>query len=139
MKLKLAFCLIGICLLGCEPKKTTPAAGKTPAAHSHAATLPEAIKELNEHVGTITKAFAAQKPNDAHDALHDVGHVLEELTGLAKGFPDEKKAAVKKVVDELTSCFLALDDTLHGGPETAFDKVGDRITAAMADLGKISQ
>ncbi len=136
MKLKLACCLIGICLLGCEPKKpeTKSMGGRAPETHTHATTLPGAMKELEEHIATITKAFTASKPDDAHDALHDVGHVLIGLPDLAKSLPEEKKAAVKKAADELTSCFSALDETMHGGPETPFTKVGERITAAMAEL-----
>jgi hypothetical protein len=135
MKLKLACFLIGICLLGCEPKKKESSmGGRAPEEHVHATTLPGAIKELDEHVATITKAFTSSKPDDAHDALHDVGHVLESIPGLAKSLTDVKKAAIKKSVDELFACFGALDETMHGGPETPFSKVGERITAAMSEL-----
>lgn len=135
MKLKLVCCLIGICLLGCEPKKKeTSMGGREPETHTHATTLPGAMTELEQHVATINKAFTANKPDEAHDALHDVGHVLLSMTDLSKNLPDDKKAAVKKSVDELISCFDALDQNMHGGTETPFSKVSERITVAMADL-----
>jgi hypothetical protein len=140
MKLKLACCLIGICFLGCETKKVPVVGGReAPHAHQHASTLPEAITELSGYVETVGKAFTSNKPNDAHDALHDVGHVLESLTDLSKGLSDEKKAAVGKAAKELMECFGALDETMHGGPETPYTKVGDRITAAMASLKQASE
>jgi len=135
MKLQLVCCVVVICLLGCEPKKKESSmGGKAPDTHVHATTLPGAMKELDEQIATITKAFTASKPDDAHGALHDVDHVLESIPKLAKDLSDDKKAAIKKSVDELSTCFHMLDETMHGGPETSFDKVGERITTAMAEL-----
>lgn len=108
--------------------------GREPEAHSHATTLPGALKELEGQVATITKAFTTGKPEEAHDALHDVGHVLIGMPDLAKSLTADKQAAVKKSVDELVSCFDALDQNMHGGTETPFTKVSERITAAMTEL-----
>jgi len=141
MKLRIAGCLIGICLLGCEPK--TPGgkmAGENSKggaqAHEHDApkSLPDAVKILAKHIETINKAFNEKKPEDAHDSLHDFGHVLEATPALAKDLSDEKKAAIKKSVDELLACYNALDETLHGGPEIPFSQIEERLAAAMTDL-----
>jgi len=125
--------------LGCEPKtpvtKTTGAINKgSVQAHEDPKSLPDAIKILEKHTGTINKAFNDKKPEDAHDSLHDVGHVLEAIPALAKDLSDEKKATIKKAVDELFACFGTLDETLHGGPEAPFSKIEERIAAAMTDL-----
>ena len=141
MKLNFACCMIGVCLVGCTPSQ--PAGNKTntagngpaqPHEHESVTSLPAAMKQLNTHVETIAKAFSEKKPDDAHDALHDIGFLLESIPALAKDMSDEKKSAVKKSVDELKESFDALDETLHGGPETPYSKVEERITAAMAGL-----
>lgn len=141
MKLRLAYCVIGVCLVGCTPSQpSTKSSGSTGkgAAHSHEhaapATLPEALKQLSAHAETIGKAFLAETPNDAHDSLHDVGYVLESFPILAKDLSDEKKAAIKKSADELFECFGALDETMHGGIETPYSKVGERIKTALSSL-----
>lgn len=141
MKLRIATCLIAVCLLGCEPKAPnvkTGGANNSANAHAHEhdapTTLPDALKQLAKHTETISKAFTDKKPEDAHDSLHDVGHVLEAFPSLAKDLSDEKKAAVKKSVDELFACFGALDENLHGGPETPYSKIEERVTTAMTEL-----
>ncbi len=140
MKLRIAFCLIGICLLGCEPKKPdAKMSGKSKAgvhahAHDEPTSLPEAVKQLSKHVETISKAFTDKKPEDAHDSLHDFEHLLLDLPDLAKDLSDEKKAAMQKSADELLACYKELDSTLHGGPDTPFTEIGERLTAAMAGL-----
>ena len=136
MKMQFACFLIGVCLIGCTPSQ--PAAKKTTTAQPHehktVTSLPAAMKQLSTHVETIAKAFSEKKPDDAHDALHDIGYLLESIPELAKDMSDEKKSAVMKSVDELKENFDALDETLHGGPETPYSKVEERITAAMAGL-----
>ena len=141
MRLRLVYGVIGICLVGCTPSqpsmKTPGSVGKS-GAHSHEhdapSTLPEALKQLNGHVETISKAFANEKPSDAHDSLHDVGDVLKAIPSLAKDLSDDKKTAIKKSLGELKECFDALDETMHGGVETSYSKVGERITTALSGL-----
>jgi len=138
MRLTLLCCLIATCLLGCTPTKPAVSGGKDSGhSHEHQAptTLAEAVKQLEEHAGTIGKAFAANKPDDAHGSLHDVRFLLtDSLPGLTKDLPEEKKVAIKNPMDELLACFSALDDAMHGGPETPYTEVGERITAATASL-----
>ena len=123
-------------MVGCTPSQP---AGKTattvqPQGKETVTTLPAAMKQLSAHVETIAKAFSEKKPDDAHGALHDIEYLLESMPGLTKDMPEEKQSAVKKSVAELKESFDALDETLHGGPETPYSKVEERITTAMAGL-----
>ena len=146
MKSKNAYWIAGICFLGCTASKPdsklVDSKGDT-AAHSHAphssTNLPDSIKQLSLLEETISKAFKANTPDDAHDSLHEVGHLLESISTNVSGLADEKKNAVKKSVDELFACFGALDETLHGGPETPYSKVQERIATAMSALRSASQ
>ncbi len=138
MKLNFACCLIGLFVIGCTPsqpieKKTTTVQSQE---HATATTLPAAMKQLNANVETIVKAFTEKKPDDAHNALHDIDHLFVSIPALAKDMSEEKQSVIKKSVDELKESFGALDETLHGGPETPYTKVEERITAAMAGLRK---
>jgi cytochrome c556 len=138
MKLKLAFCVVGmgICLLGCTPKeRLSPPSAKTALKEEVGPrTLQEAMTQLNGHSETISKALTSNNPDDAHHSLHDVKNILASIPKLAQELSDDKKEAVKKSVAELRECFDALDDSHHGGPDTPYTKVGDRITAALASL-----
>lgn len=141
MRLRLVYGVIGVCLVGCtpsQPSTKTPAPVSKSEAHSHEhnapSTLPEALKQLNGLVETIGKAFAGDTPSDAHDSLHDVGYVLKSIPVLAKDLSDEKKTAIKKWLGELKECFDALDETMHGGVETPFSKVDERIKTALSGL-----
>jgi len=142
MKLKFAFCVVGvgICLLGCTPKERNakPTGGTALQEEAGPKTLPEALKQLTGHAETIGKAFTSNKADDAHLALHDVDHLLPFIPGLAKDLTDEKKEVVMKSVAELTECFKALDLGMHGGTDTPYSSVVDRITAALADLKSVT-
>jgi len=102
--------------------------------HKPATSLKEALETIEKYRAEIKEAFLKKQPEDAHDALHEVGHSLESLTNLAGATTEEAKQSVKKAVDELFECFGAMDDTLHGKTGKSYDEVGDRIDAALAVL-----
>lgn len=143
MKFKLALCVVvlGVGVLGCTPKEqSAKPTGRTALKEvAGPKTLPEALTQLNGHADTISKAFIANKPDDAHHSLHDVHHLLESIPDLAKDLSDEKKEVIKKSVAELFECFEALDGALHGGSDTPYTTVGDRITAALTSLKAASE
>ena len=125
--------------LGCDvkdsAKKTGATSSKHDGGHKHATTLAGALKEIEEFRSTIKEAFAKKAPDDAHDALHEIGHVLESVTELAAPATDEAKKSVKTAVDELFDCFGAMDDTLHKkSTGKTYEEVADRIEAAMSTL-----
>lgn len=138
-------------LIGCEAKNqaSVTVAGKAGTAssgddHDHddqkpAASLKEALEAIEKYRAEIKEAFSKKQPEDAHDALHEVGHSLESLTNLAGATTDEAKQSVKKAVDELFACFGAMDDTLHGKTGKSYEEVGDRIDAALAVLKGFSK
>ena len=137
--------LISLCssltigFLGCDVKdsvkKTGTASSKHEGGHKHATTLAGALKEIEEFRGTIKEAFAKKSPDDAHDALHEIGHVLGSVTELAAPATDEAKKSLKTAVDELFDCFSAMDDTLHKkSTGKTYEEVADRIEAAMSTL-----
>ena len=147
---KLNFALFSIlCLslttafIGCETKpsvKNGASAGSGDShghdhgEHKHATTFAGALQEVDEFRVSIKDAFANKKPEDAHDALHEIGHVLESIEGLSTASTDEAKQSLKKAVDELMECFGELDKTLHGETGKTYEAVADRIDAAMSTL-----
>jgi hypothetical protein len=104
--------------------------------HAHAETLAEAVTELNELHSEIAKAFTADKPDDAHDALHDVGHVLEELAPLAKNekLPDDRMAAIETAVTTLMDGYGELDKTMHGAEGKSWSEVSASIDEALKSI-----
>jgi hypothetical protein len=85
----------------------------------------------------ICKAFADGQPDDAHGALHDVGHSLEKLPELAAKegkFSANQLAIVKESVEALFDGFGKLDDTMHGGAEVDTKVLEEKLTAALTKL-----
>jgi len=135
---------LSIGLLGCETKSvpgkplvaTGNAGGHSHGDHKEATTMAEAIKEIDSHRIAIKDAFAKKQPEDAHDSLHEIGHVIESITALAAehATTDESKQVVKKAVGELLDCFGAVDETLHSEKGKSYEEVSERVDAAMASL-----
>ena len=67
---------------------------------------------------TIGDDLAAGRTEAADDAVHMVGHVLEDLQVLLPKaeLPEEAVAAVKRGVNDLFDCFDDLDTALHAPP-----------------------
>lgn len=105
--------------------------------HAHAESFAEALEEVKEMKTKICKAFSDGTPDDAHDALHDVGHALEELSKTAGKEADvtpEQLEKVKTQVEALFEGFAKLDGVMHGGPEVKIEDLEKDLTAAITEL-----
>jgi len=92
--------------------------------HDHASPKPaaaapgsfaDALARIIELDGRIRAAAAGDDPEAAHGDLHAIGHLLEELPGLATtaGVPLDA-AAEKRSAGILFEAFSRIDDKLHG-------------------------
>lgn len=108
------------------------------AGHKHAETYPAAVAELEEMNKTIASAFADNDVDAAHDPLHEVGHVLDELPGLAKkqALGDEAVAAISAAVETLFNAFGKVDEKFHGGEGATYDEVKADVDSSMEVLRK---
>lgn len=104
--------------------------------HHHAETLPEAIKELTSMRDVIRDAFGKNDIETAHGPLHEVGHVLELIPGLAEkqGLSGEALAAVKASTEKLFEAFGEVDKTLHGAEGSTYTEESEKIDAALKAL-----
>jgi len=75
----------------------------------------DALARIIELDGRIRAACTGDDPEAAHGDLHAIGHLLEELPGLAQtaGVP-LNAAAVKRSAGILFEAFSRIDDKLHG-------------------------
>lgn len=97
----------------------------------------DALAELSEMKTVICKAFADETPDDAHDALHDVGHLLESLPELASKDLKLDEAAMTSLdaaVEALFDGFGKLDETFHGGEEVDAKQIEEELTKAIDQL-----
>jgi hypothetical protein len=101
--------------------------------HKHAETYPEAVAELEEMNKAIAAAFAANDADAAHDPLHEIGHVLDELPALAKKqeLSDEAVAAIGAAVEKLFDAFGKVDAMFHDGEGATYDEVKADVDASM--------
>jgi hypothetical protein len=107
---------------------------KSHAAGGWATTVQELIKLQTE----IKGAFAADKEAEADAAVHEVGHLLEELEALVgKTVADPAaKIEVTQAIQTLFDAFGKIDAKLHGGAGASYAEVGEQIETAMATLAK---
>jgi uncharacterized protein YukE len=130
-----------IALSGCNSSKPSSNASKATDQHDgdgekHAETYAAAVENLNELATSIKEALTEDDEDKAHDPLHNIGHVMEEIPALAnkEPFTDEEKEAINKAVEELFDCFGKLDEKMHGKTGASYEDVADRIQQALATL-----
>lgn len=127
---------------GCnETPPTPPVAEHAHDEHAHhPETLTEAVTELTELRDTVRDAFAANDPDKAHDPLHEVGHILETVSDLAKEekLSDEKLAIVKSSVETLMQSFGEIDKSMHGQEGASYKDVSTKIDDAIKALAELN-
>lgn len=148
VRLAILWLLLAFGLAGCQdqPGATQAQQAAKPAdAHGHEtssesgqrADFSSTLTAIEAMKTKICKAFADGVPDDAHDALHDVGHSLEKLPELAAKegkFSADQLATVKESVEALFDGFGKLDDTMHGGAEVDAIVLEEKLTAAITKL-----
>lgn len=134
--------VLSVSLIGCGPATKTDAPPVSiedaeastggEAAHSHAETYPEAVAELDGMRSAIETAFAANDTSAADGPIHEVGHVLEGLVGMAKEaeLGDEAVTAIEGAVEKLFDSFTAVDDKIHGREGKDYSDVKAEVDAA---------
>ena len=128
--LALATCLVAGCGTSEPPPTPSPPPQKPTLSLSVAAT------QISSHAEEIRQAFADDDPAAAHDALHDIGRLLQDLPNL----PDVAQLAqpaqeeIRQASETLLDAFTRLDGVLHGGEAVAWDEVGDAIETALGQL-----
>lgn len=113
--------------------------------HVHPATLAEGVEQLQKALATITTSLATGAKDEADEAVHEVGHILEDLEKLVEKqtVTAELKETGRAALAELTDCFDKLDQALHaaeGEGESAVQVLGsvtERIGNAIVSLGAL--
>ncbi len=140
---------VPVAFTGCTKTEspTTSSIGMPPEldeeelAHAHPETFEEALEQLVAFKSQIQTAFEAGTPDDAHDALHEIGHVLGELPELATKVTDDadKKKAVADAADKLFDAYEKLDKSMHGGDEVKYESIKEDVDSAITALSGIQQ
>lgn len=110
--------------------------------HAPLKTLAEGAKRLTAAAAAVKKHLAADSRADADTAVHDMGHLLEDLQEFVRtsDLAADAKAAATKALDDLFDCFGTLDEALHADPGTGTPaaevhaSVATRIEAAIGAL-----
>lgn len=155
----LALASVGLIGGGCAPAPAPakPVAGqgqKAPKAdhdhghghghddHAHPETLAAGLKELEGIATAVKTHLDAGSRDKADEAVHMVGHLVEDLRGLLpKGkLSAEAQAAAGKALDEIFDAFDTVDVALHAAegtskpPAEVHASVAEKITAAIKTL-----
>lgn len=138
---------------GCDPA-APPAAAPRPAAvaqehdhgHGHGhdheapASFAAAIGTLRSLGAELAEKLSADAAAEADDAVHEIGHLLEEARGFAK--QEGLDTAAAEGLDELEECFGKIDEAFHAGdatldPKQVLESVKDRLEAAFQKLAEV--
>lgn len=149
-----------VCLVGCGPTAAPPRPqaadahgdhghgghghdhGHDHGAHEPPETFAAGVTALESLVADVAVKLAGGEADAADDAVHGLGHVLDDLQGLLKKstLAEEARAAAGKAIDDLFECFDELDTALHAAPGKAdppaevHARLKDRIEAAVKAL-----
>ena len=118
--------------------------GRVHAGHDHDhdnATIASLVGEMEPIQSQIETAFTDGDPHDAHDALHQIGHLIEDLKGAAErqGLDGQPMSDVLEASEGLMDAYDQLDAGMHGGEAVGYDAVADDIDAAMAKLRSVTE
>jgi hypothetical protein len=150
MRCRLFVALIAcIAFSGCDsPGPTKPAGAKSGSGHSHShshdhenLTLKDAVAKTLEMATKIQAAGVKGDFDAAHDEIHDIGHLLEDLVALAKSESksDEIQASVKSTAESLFSSMGKVDKALHDGKTVKYEEIKDAYETGLANLKSISE
>lgn len=113
---------------GCNSKTESTKTSAPGHNHEHAddhrpASYAAAVREIRELGASVAKAFSAGTPDDAHDALHDLGQLLKALPDVAgdTDLPKDDWQAVKDAGQRLFDAYDKLDQLMHGNKEKKGD------------------
>jgi ElaB/YqjD/DUF883 family membrane-anchored ribosome-binding protein len=128
------------------PKAAAVADEHDHGTHDHDHDEPESLADGVEKLGSLTRDLAEKLADNAgeaaDDAVHEIGHLLEELRDWAQkeGFEGDAATAATKAIDELEECFGKVDEAFHSGddkadsPAKVLESVKERLDAAFRSL-----
>lgn len=105
--------------------------------HQHPETYDEAVSDLLAVHEAIADAFAADKADDAHGPLHDVGHMLEVTETLVEqsDMDADIKEKLHEAIEQLFTAYGAIDDKMHDAEEGKdYSEVSEQIASSISTL-----
>lgn len=138
-------------LAGCGPAAVSDRAA-APArqseshedGHDHDAptSFADGVVKLEALGRDLADRLAEQAGEAADDLVHEIGHLLESVRGLAER--DGVAAAAARHLEELEECFGKVDEAFHSAdeksdPRGALESVRERLAAAFASLREVAR
>ena len=104
-----------------EKAEAMPADGGEAHDHHHPETLAELVGELDKLVAVVKEGMEANVREKADSPVHELGHVLGDVEGLAKEakLPAEVETAVIAASEALFTAFDKIDVAIHGADDLA--------------------
>lgn len=102
----------------------------------HPESFADAVAEIETLRSAIRDAFVAGNPHEADSQLHEIGHILKELPGLASD-SDMPKPDWNEVVaasNTLFDRFSKIDEKVHGGEGLTYSDAEADIDQAIEAL-----
>ena len=117
-----------------RPGTTTEVHHDHDHGHIDQFTFREIAEKLIDMDGQIRNGLASDDEHAAHEPLHEVGHVLENLSNLARkeGLSKDVVEAVEQAKEDLFTAFGNIDKTFHGEEGSTYDEESSVIQSALS-------
>lgn len=127
------------CLLAGLSLTSLTGCGTDSSSISGAADAAAAVAKLAGLATEVKAAFEGGEPHDAHDQLHVIPEVLDDVVDASKslGLSEANQAKVLEAVESLFEQFGKLDEGMHGGEQIGYEAVGPQIDAALNTLKEL--
>jgi len=98
--------------------------------------LKDSVAKVVELATKIKEAGEKGDFDAAHDEMHDIGHLLEELAVKAKAESksEEEQAAIKAAADALFATVGKVDEAMHENKEIKYDEIKAGFEAELATI-----
>ena len=129
--------LAAVLATGCPPPAEQTAHDHAHNGHSHAESYTDAIEQIQAHAAVIRTTFTEGDPEEGHDALHEIGHLLEGLVELAEkaGLGESDQADIGQAAENAFKAYADLDKTMHSDEaKTTYADIAETVDGALETL-----
>jgi len=119
---------------GCQPPATAPKPEEVRLD------FPNVVQQLVGLHATVAQAFTDNKPDDAHDALHEIPGLLDQLPKLAEeaGIRGDALVTVQDAAKSMFDILGGFDDAMHEDKPVEFEPHKESLERAMTQLKDVA-
>jgi hypothetical protein len=95
--------------------------------------VPQSVTELASLHDTVKDFCGGNTEVDGHGALHEIGHVLENLQNLeaASGLTDAQRTEIASAAKQMSDAYASLDSAIHEGADFDYSTIESTVADSL--------